>query len=217
MARLSQPSEEVLGEVASQIGDRLHDEFQRRGRELPNFDAGSGIGDLAQYPFEMGETFEIWQLKADVERQLAETREDLLTLTRQSGAWHHQVIATVEGGQKKAVAFAQSRASGQGGDEWSVRDLYFSPLAARIDQAITLADEWVDDEAVARLLSLPEFKIEALWFLTLPSDTERPHPTSRVIVFFGPESSPMPQMSLISSQDFTRTLANMRLGMGLLI
>jgi len=102
--------------------------------------------------------------------------------------------------------------------ERSVREFFFSPRAAEIDSALGLADELVPEEATTRLLSLPEYKTEALWFITseAASEGEVPRLTSRVIVISAPPSFSGRVRQLISAADFLRALAGTSLGMGLL-
>ena len=209
MAELIKLPKKALESIARQIGARLYDEIYRR----------EDGGKLKSFEFEMWETFEIWQFRPDPPSDLTQTREDLVTLARRTGVWHHQIKAGVGGGPKKAVAFAQSwPGSGQGDD--LLRDLFLSQLAAKIDEAITLADNWLPDKAIVRLLSLPEYKVEALWFLSASDDVESPHPTSRVILVDVPDSFPTRSgesaMSPMSSSDFIRALGRTRRGMGLL-
>lgn len=230
MADLTQLPESTLQSIARQIGDRIYAEFAATAQvagehTLSRFDPLASIRDRASARFRMTETFEIWKLKVGGSAELALGREDLVTLARQTGVWHHQV-KVIEGETERAVAFAQSYVKGGGIDEPSVRNIFFSPLADEIDKAIELADEKVPEDAVTRLLSLPEYKTEALWFVTLPEwDESTPEaglrqPTSRgVIVISAPNSfqKTAPLMSLISSLEFMRSLASTSLGMGLLL
>jgi hypothetical protein len=108
-----------------------------------------------------------------------------------------------------------------------VRDFYFSPLAAQLDKAIDEADKLIPGDAVTRLLSLPEFKVEALWFVTLSGEAApgegggAPQPggikTLWVIVASAPPSFRAKTLSLIDSTTFIRALSGTRRGMGLLL
>jgi hypothetical protein len=250
----------VLENIARQIGERIHAALSSRANVVPShiiegedepadFEALAGIKDPASARFEIGETFEVWRLRAGAADEFVQTGEDLLTLSRSTGAYHHQVkVSTDEsGGTKMAVAFARSWPIGPGQDESSVRDLFFSPLAATVDEGIEraekllaekdetdellaaeklLAEKGETDErpakaVVTRLLSLPEYKIEALWFITLEAkstlDGVVRYVRSQVIVISAPNSFAEPTMSLLSSTAFLRALVSTSKGMGFLV
>jgi hypothetical protein len=238
MADLQQLPANTLQSIALQLGDRIADEFSSAAAAVPpapvageekpaDFTPIAGIEDPASARFMLTETFEVWKLREDATDDLAGTSEDLVTLARSTGAYRHQV-KVVQGEAETAVAFAQSYAGAAKPDERVVGDFFFSPLAAQIDRAIELADKLIPEEAIARLLSLPEYKIEALWFVTRPAAAEPtpneapepqpPYSTSRgVIVVSAPTSFAGQTMTLMDSSDFIRALAGTRLGMGLLI
>jgi hypothetical protein len=219
MADLKQLPEEALRAVAVQVGDRIAEEFESAAGAVPpapvagvaqpaDFSPLAGV-DRAAARFRLAETFEVWTLRDGVGGELAGTQEDLAALARDTGTCRHQV-RLVRGDAERAVAFAQSHAGAANPDERVVSDFYFSPLAAQVDAAVELADQLIPEAAAVRLLSLPEFKVEALWFVT-PSNTTR-----GVVVASAPDDFPGQRMSLMDSADFVRALARTTRGMGLL-
>jgi hypothetical protein len=234
MAYLKQMASDTQLDIARQLGDRIAEEFQSAATAVPPapidgveqpsyFSPLAGI-DRATARFKLAETFEVWKLRADAGDDLARTGEDLVTLARATGAYRHQV-RLVRDGKKTAIAFAHSYARGVDLGERVVRDFFFSSLAADIDDAVRLADALIPEAAAARLLSLPEFKTEALWFVSLseepaPRDGAQPQrtiTTRGVIVASAPPSFPGQTMSLMDSSTFIRALSGTSRGMGLLL
>ncbi len=234
MADLRQLSKTTLQSIARQIGDRLHAARSSGNTVEPtpltedkdrpsDFEPFGGLKYLATAQFEIAESLEVWRLGAGALDTFALSQVDLVTLGRPTGTYHHQIKATAaSGSEKTAVAFANSWPLGPELADWSVRDLFFSPLAAQIDEAIGRADDLLPEDAVTRLLSLPEYKIEALWFISSSasesgSSGDALRPTSHVIVISAPSNFTEPTMSLISSSDFLRTLFNITPGMGFIV
>lgn len=231
MADSVQLPADVLEDIARQIGDRIAEELASSAAAVPpapvagveqplNFSPLAGV-DTAAAQFKLAETFELWKLREGSTGDLARAGEDLVTLARQTGAYRHQV-RLVWGGAKRAVASAQSYALGSGR---VVRDFFFSPLAEELDRAVEVADRLLPEAAVTRLLSLPEFKTEALWFVTAeaapaPAAGAPPPPriikTRGVIVASAPPSFPGQTMTLLDSATFVRALSATGRGMGLL-
>lgn len=237
MADLKQIPPETLRSIARQIGDRITEEFSSAATAAPPapVDGVEQPGDYSPLAdldrdtahFVLAETFEVWKLRENAADDLGRTREDLVTLARVTDTYRHQVRLVRDNAQT-AVAFAQSYAKGgQDQNDRVVRDFFFSPLAAQIDEAISAADQLVPERAVTRLLCLPEFKVEALWFITLsapagpaPGEGRGPRPaltfSSRgVIVASAPRSFPGETMSLMDPFAFIRALSVTTRGMGL--
>lgn len=243
MADLMQLPEDVLKNVARQVGDRIAEEYSSAldvvppapldgGAQPTNFSPLAGI-DAALTKFKLAETFEVWRLKDGAEDLLGSTNEDLVTLARPAGTYRHLVRA-VQGEAEQAVAFAQSvlrgpePAAGAAPDPLfspTVRDFYFSPLAAELDKAVAAADQLVPEAAVVRLLCLPEFKVEALWFVTTaeePGAAAGAPPTlfiktRGVIVAAAPSGFSEQKLSLITSAAFVKALSATSRGMGLIL
>lgn len=225
MADTKQLPEATMRDIASQVGDRIAEELSSTAEAEPPA-RGEGVGQPEYVSplagvnpktarFEITETFEVWKLRAGADDQLAGTGEDLVTLAGPTGTYRHQV-RLVQGVEEKTVAFAQSYPAANDPNKCVVRDFYFSPLAAQLDKAIGAADQLVPGDAVARLLSLPEFKVEALWFVT-PPEAAAPDviKTLGVIVIAAPPSFKGETLSLLDSTTFIRILSKTRRGMGL--
>jgi len=246
MADLRQLPPDILHSVAVQIGDRIAEEFSSSAEAVPPAPINGVEQSLDFWPlaglerqtaqFKLAETFEVWRLRDDAGDELASTDEDLVTLMRWTRAYRH-LVRLIRGDKWTAVAFAQSYKNEQNGDDLTVsdlfsplatvRDFFLSPLAAQMDEAIELADKLVPEAAVTRLISMPEFKVEALWFITLSAtpapggDAVSQPPsvirTRGVIVISAPPSFSGQTMSLMDSSTFIRALAGTTRGMGLLL
>lgn len=220
MADTKKLPEATLRDIARQVGERIAEELSSAAAAEPParvegagqpeyFSPLTGV-DPATARFEIAETFEVWKLRAVADDELAGTGEDLVALALQTGTYRHQV-RLVQGGKETTVAFAQSYPVANNPSKCVVRDFYFSPLAAQLDKAIAAADKLVPGKAVTRLLSLPEFKVEALWFVT-PSGVVK---TLGVIVISAPPSFKGEALSLMDSTTFIRALSKTKRGMGL--
>lgn len=234
MADTKQLPEDIMRDIARQVGDRIAEELSSAAEAVPpapvegaeppeDFSPLAGI-DPATARFKIAESFEVWELRADADEELADTDEDLVTLALPTNAYRHQV-RLVQDGAEKTVAFAQSSPSTNDPNKWVVRDFYFTSLAAQLDKAIKEADKRIPDDAVTRLLSLPAFKVEALWFV-MPSKPAEPSEgpqepgdlkTLWVMVASAPPSFSGKTLTLIDSSTFIRALSGTRRGMGLLL
>jgi hypothetical protein len=81
---------------------------------------------------------------------------DLGSVLRPAGTWHHQIR---RGGTASAVA--RSAQSGLGGDDFTVQNSFESPIAGRIDEAITWVDKKVKGRTTVRLLVIPAYFVHA--------------------------------------------------------
>ncbi len=229
MAYLKQLPAAALPGIARQIGARLFSTLSPasvpsasfEGEEPPpDFEPLAGITDFTAARFEVTESFEVWRLRAGALDEFVLTGEDLASLARPSGAWHHQIRISSDGTDSRDVpiAYARSWLLGTLSVEWSVRDLFLSPLAAAVDKAIRLADDQITEDVEARMLSLAEYSLEALWFVAPPVDAEaepRRRNESRVIVISASDDFPKARlMSPMNSNTFLRLLLGMKAGMG---
>jgi hypothetical protein len=88
---------------------------------------------------------------------------DLPPLAEPAGLWHHQVRV---GGA--ATHFARSARQGFGGTDLGVQEWADSPVAGRIDEAVTWVDQNVPEDATVRLLVVPAYYVHA--FLIVRGD-----------------------------------------------
>jgi hypothetical protein len=145
---------DVLESIATQIGARFGPMPEGHGHFF-RFDPS------ASRP-EIGETFEVWKLIPDAIDEITRGNLDITKLTRPTGIWHHQLRD-----ETRAFGFARSKPLGAGPDDWSVRDIFMSEVAAKIDTAINWVDRNIPDNQVeVRLLSLPAYQVEAFWFVS---------------------------------------------------
>ena len=90
--------------------------------------------------------------------QVAKPPKDLGVLTRPSGSWHHQIRSAAG-----ATHTARSSRQGFGETDLQVEQWFESPIAPKIDSAITMVDEaHPDDDATIRLMVIPAYFVHAL-------------------------------------------------------
>jgi hypothetical protein len=161
--------QEVLTEIARQIGNRQP--------PPPPHDS-----DPVQPVQTIAETFEVWSLITGVTKEYEAGNRELASLARPSGVWHHQ-LRTGE----NATAFARSKPLGPTPDTWSLRALFWSPLATTIAKAIEWADSNVPDQVEARLLSVRFQQTEAFWFVTAPDSELAPKWNDKLYILTAPK------------------------------
>jgi hypothetical protein len=131
-------SKTTLRSVAEQIGGFL---------------ASAAAAPVAQP--KLAESFAVCGVAAD---DVANPPQDLTVLTHPIGMWHHQI--RTKGG---STHFARSQQAGFQSDDLDVHLVFASPVAAKIDRAITWVDRHVPDDAVTvRLLAIPAYYLHAL-------------------------------------------------------
>src|SRR5205807_839760 len=141
MAHADALPSDVIDNVADQIGAEA-------GKSL-------GAAVLQRKAMELTESFSIWSLGADA---VTRSNVDLSQLARQTGRWHHQI--KIDG---KAESFAQSMPLGPDAASWTVRELFESDVAKKIDDAVEWIDHNVHGDPVVRLLIAPAYHLHAFW------------------------------------------------------
>jgi hypothetical protein len=111
---------------------------------------------------ELTESFAVCPVTAE---QVRRPPADLAELVRPSGLWHHQVRTGAA-----ATHFARSALSGFDPAEPQVQSVFESPIAGKIDEAITWADRNVRGRATVRLMVVPAYYAHAL--VIVPRDGE---------------------------------------------
>lgn len=141
-------SDDVLNSIAGQLG-----EFLAGGVTA----AAAGPG----FPTEVGESFAVCPVTL---QQVRRPPSDLSALARPSGYWHHQL-------RTNGVATHTAVSMKPGfGPEHEMEQVFVSPLAGRIDTAITWVDKQVKGKGTVRLLVIPAYYTHAL-LVVRPDDT----------------------------------------------
>jgi len=156
--------------------------------------AGPVLGETirAEQTLELTESFAVWTLGADA---VTKPSMDLSQLARQTGRWHHQI--KIDG---KPEAFARSMPLGPKAADWSVRQLFTSRIAKRLDEAIDWVDRNVQGDPLVRLLLVPPWHLHTFW---LVEDRE-----SRILVVDIPLSyTKLQYRKLYTSKEVLETLA----------
>jgi hypothetical protein len=131
---------DVLDTVAAQVGA----------------EAGRSLGAaILQKSMELTESFSVWSLGADA---VAKVHADLAQLAHNTGRWHHQI--KIDG---KADSFARSMPLGPDAADWSVREVFASDVARKIDEGIEWIDRNVPGDPLVRLLVVPAYHLHAFW------------------------------------------------------
>jgi hypothetical protein len=138
--------------------DRLPDDTLKAiAAQLPTFTARGpflpkNVAAPAE-PDEIGESFAVCQLDVS---QVRKPPKDLSKLTTPSGFWHHQL-------RTAGVATHTAVSTKQGfGDGHEVQQMFASPVAAKIDEAVAWVDKNVTGKATVRLLVAPAYYVHAL-------------------------------------------------------
>lgn len=157
MAKAPVLESDTLSAIADQLADRLTE-------------AGQHAVNTGK-PMEIGESFPIWMLG------VASTADPELALQSAipTGYWHHQIR---HGGEAKE--FAKSRPLGPGPRDWKVEEIVTSPIAERVDAAITVVDREAAGDEQVRILVIPAYFVHAFW---IGSGSD-----SRVLLIHRPES-----------------------------
>jgi len=144
-------------------------------------------------PRELTESFAVWLLK---EEAVTNPKQVLTKAAHETGRWHHQVI---HGGQP--ASFARSMPLGPAPENWRVNDFFESPIAVKIDQAITWIDQNVHDDPLVRLLIAPSYHLHAFWLSKVGVD-------SILIADMPPSFRALQYEKLYTSEEFLLALGN---------
>ena len=191
MAHSDNVPDKALKAVASLIGEVIGDVLQQS-----HLLSATGESSLT-LAADLGETFAVYRLDPGSVSQFRETGSDLLQLAKPTGRWHHQIV--VDG---RGEAFARSTAARKDNSSASLRGLFVSPLAARIDNAI----RWINDNAggdpLVRLLIAPAYQIHAFWLVY------EGRPASKVFIVKAPSRfARLKRDRLLKSSEFLKALS----------
>ena len=145
MATTDRLPDDTLKSIAAQLPT-----FTARGPFLPKNAA------VPAEPDEIGESFAICQLDL---AQVKKPPKNLSKLATPSGFWHHQL-------RTAGVATHTAVSTKQGfGDGHEVQQMFASPVAAKIDEAVAWVDRNITGKATVRLLIAPAYFLHALLVL----------------------------------------------------
>jgi len=146
-------------DVSNQIADFLPGIQEEMSSQLFSRPGEEKIVSDLEEP-QLGESFKIREI--DIKRLMREgSAESLEQLVNDTGEWHHQVFIKGE-----AQGYAESCMTQNG--KAHVCSLSLSPLAARIDQAIDIIDNYPDQVrfiVVRPYLNDPSFSLHAFWLV----------------------------------------------------
>lgn len=238
MAHTDKVSRAALASLAAEIGELLGGAGlteaalptpsaatgpRRAGARAATAAAAAGEGEPE--PAELVETFAVWTLDA---RALAPVSgrgaakksgakksgakgNSLRAFARPTGRWHHQIKV---GG--RAAAFARSSGPRLKLDSASLRGLFVSPLARKIEAAIDWIDENEPEERdgvrdpVVRLLVVPSHQLHAFWLFD-----EREGTSEVFVVDAPPRLDATGRGGLIDEREFLDLLRRSRAVRGL--
>jgi hypothetical protein len=204
MANTKQLPPEVLRVVANQIGERLG-VFQEDS--ISSHLLMTEEGEIT-HEVDLGESFEVWTLPAEALDEF-ENDLDLPQIARSTGYWHHQIRS-----DKKALSFARSKPLGSDPESWSLRELFVSPLAEKVERAIDWIEEMAPEDVEVRYLSVPQFQVEAFWHISDLTNPQSAEWNNRVLIIsaHSPRLSPL---DLLSSREFLKVIYEGKRGTGL--
>lgn len=187
MARAPEIPAAALASIARQVGARM-----------PAAPAGArSLAEAAAAPAVIGESFPVYMLGLD---KIQGGERNLPDVVRQTGVWQHQVR---HGSQAQEIARSLAPPPGAdstGGQGWLVQEVVRSPVAPRIEEAISWIDQNVPEDAVASILVVPAFYLTAFWLHEPTSD--------RVVIADMPAGlGNLQPLQLYSAEDFLNRLA----------
>ncbi len=200
-----------LQEIASQIRRRL---LVSDGDSLAfSFNTLNERASPATSSLDMTLTLDLWRLTPAAVDRFKEEGGDLAKLATPSGRFHHQVKLDGD-----ATAFARSGySSGKEGERWLVDEIYVSPLAVQLEEVYESSKKlFPGDNFLARLLTAPAYKVEALWFVNR-ADAENGVETGGDLLIVdapGGQARLEPHQR-INSTEFLEILRNMPVGLGI--
>ena len=153
MPHAASVSEKHLNEIAGQVSGLIHYVVDHE--------------QLFNKSIELRETFEVWMLGFDTIGYGAAHNVYLKVLARNLGRYHHQIMF---GGI--AEAFARSSVSTTDPGLPTLEELFVSPLAQKIDQAIEWVDQWVSGDPLVHLLFIPAYYLHAFWLIDANESSE---------------------------------------------
>jgi hypothetical protein len=211
MAFAQRLPDDVLAVIADQVKSSLEDSGDVGGMPVggpvPPSEPTSPP-DAPPLRYTIGDSFELWTFARGMTKEFEAGNRDLSALLRHSGVWHHQLnINEIPAG------FARSKPLGPTPDSWSVKEIFWSPLAKNIDKAIDWIDEHVPDGVEARLLSAPFQQTEAFWFVTAPNSENADEWNDKLLIVVSSKHlKELKPGTLVDSATFLRFMASPKPG-----
>lgn len=212
MAETNSLPADVLQDIAQQIRKRLV-VLDANNDLVFSFRSLDDRGSPSTSTLKMGATLELCKLTPSAFDIFEEKGGDLARLAVPTGRWHHQI--RLDDG---AAAFARSEYREVGeGIGWDVEEIFVSPRAEEIDEAILLANkEFPEDTLLVRLLTVPAYQVEALWFVDRDAAERGVETGGELLVVTAPDDNTrLTRLKRISAQDFLEALRGMPVGMGI--
>jgi hypothetical protein len=209
MAVTNAPPPDALKEVARQVARRLV--VQEGSDPIFSISPLNERGSPSRSVLEMGVTLALWRLTPAAVDRSGQEGADLAKLATPAGRWHHQI--KFDDGD---AAFARSRCAGEA-SECSVDEIFVSPLAEQIAEAVELAEtEFPGDDLLARLLTAPAYKVEALWFVNKAEAERRAEKGGELLIVTAPaDIYGLAPLRRIAPHDFLEALRGAPVGLGL--
>ena len=143
----------ITKQIHNLIGDVVTGKQQEELRKkLPEVDANP---------------FAVWVLKTDDLGSAVKDGKDLSKLATDTNRWHHQI--KFSGG---SLAYARSAPSDNEMTHASLSKLSVSSLAKHIDEAVKWVDKNVRNKPSVRLLAVPAYHVNALWWIDEAGDSQ---------------------------------------------
>jgi hypothetical protein len=207
---------EMLNEVGRQLRERLI-VAEESSQPVFSFDSLERTSSARTSTVGLGTTIELWRLSPSAIQKPGQEQKGLRYLAKQVG-WHHQIKVN-----DKSVGFARSSTPTNDDRNSSVDGIFMTDLAQKIDEAFSWANEnagryeALSDNKTARLLTVPAFLIDSLWFIDESPEAEREMSNGYIYLISLPRDiKRLDAPELISAEDFVEALRKEPPGMGLI-
>lgn len=206
---------EALNEVGRQLRERLI-VAEDPSQPVFSFESLENVSSARESSVGLGTTIELWRLSPSAIGKPGQEQKGLRDLAKQVG-WHHQIRVNDD-----SVGFARSSTPPNENTTSSVGGIFMTDLARKIDQAFIWAnenagtDERLSDDKTARMLTVPAYLIDALWFLDESADAQAGSNGYIYLISLPPDIKRLQQSEFISADDFVEALRHESPGMGLI-
>ena len=166
-------------------------EFRSELRDSLLSQAGPLIAGVSSAPqalraVELGENFQLWFLPQEA---ITSSRGPLSSVAVPLKKWHSQIFSNGE-----PAFFVWGHETGNAQQAYEIDEIFESPLAGSVGNAIRWIDDNIDDSFEARILSVPSYLLTSFWLVGPASDF--------VVVIQRPEKIDIPLRMAIASDEF---------------